>query len=217
MAPIQFGILMVEYQMMDVAGPLDVLSSSSKGYISGIEQASGQTSSSIAEKGIEIEFHHIGETLEPVTLTGNFRSQPTTTIDTCPKLDYLLIGGTSLEYRLSPSFVKFLQKRIKDVKILFATCTGGFLLAQAGVIDGRHATTNHEVLPAVEKMYPQVKWAKRQWVVDGNLWTAGGACAGMDMFAHWVITNYGMDVAKIGFSALDYEPRDINAEKVRLS
>ena len=206
---------MVEYQMMDVAGPLDVLSSSSKQYISAIEQASGQTSS-ISEKGIEIEFHHIGETLEPVTLTGNFRSQPTTTIDTCPKLDYLLIGGTSLEYRLSPSFVDFLQKRIKDVKILFATCTGGFLLASAGVLDGRHATTNHEVLPAMEKMYPQVKWAKKQWVIDGNLWTAGGACAGMDMFAHWVITNYGMDVARCGFSALDYEPRDINAKRVQL-
>ena len=202
--------------MLDCAGPLDILSSTSKEYIRNMEEALGKNSPSISEKGIDIEFHHISKTLEPVTLTGNFKCQPTTTIDTCPRLDYLLVGGPSPQYRLPPSFVEFLQKRIKEVKILFATCTGGMVLAEAGVLDGRHATANHGVLPMVEKMFPQVNWVKKQWVVDGNLWTAGGACAGMDMFAHWVMTNYGMDVARMGFSALDFEPRDINAKRVAL-
>ena len=216
MAPIQFGVLMIEYQTLDCAGPLDILSSSSKRYIKGIEEFFSGTSPGVWEKGIDIEFHHIGETLDPVTLTGNFRSKPTTTVETCPPLDYLLVGGPSPEYRLPASFAEFLQKRIKEVKVLFTTCTGGMVLAGAGVIDGRNATLNHGALPLVEKMYPQVNWQKQQWVIDGNLWTAGGACAGMDMFAHWVLTNYGLDVLRAACMALDYEPRDINKAKVQL-
>ncbi len=60
------------------------------------------------------------------------------------------------------------------------------------------------------KLRPQVKWEKVQWVEEGNIWTAGGACAGMDMMAHWVIEKYGIELAKFGFEALDFEPRDVN-------
>lgn len=69
----------------------------------------------------------------------------------------------------------------------------------------------------IKQIRPQVKWTdEKQWVVDGKFWTAGGACAGMDMFAHWVMENYDQDVAEAGFAALDYEPRDVNAKLVQL-
>ena len=212
MAPIQFGILMIPYQLLDAAGPADILSSARKEYLKGMGHPA-----EVYDAGVEIEFHHIGEDLSPLTLTGNYTVQPTTTYDACPPLDYLLVGGPTPDYRLPPSFVQFVQTRAKEVKILFTTCTGGMVVAQTGILDGKNATTNHEAIPIAQKMYPQVKWTKeKQWVIDGNFWTAGGACAGMDMMAHWVLTNYGKEVAKASWAALDYEPRDVNAKRVLL-
>lgn len=205
MGPIQFGILAIPYQLIDVAGPIDVLSSSSKPYLQGHSGLSAEAAAS----GLDIEFHHIGDDLEPVALTGNFQCLPTTTCSTCPRLDYLLVGGPSPAFVLSPVMADFLRDRAKEVKILFSTCTGGLVLASAGVLDGRNATVNHGVFEMGKKMFPQVRWTKEsQWVMDGNLWTAREACAGMDMMAHWVISTCGKIVAQSSFEALDYHPRD---------
>jgi transcriptional regulator GlxA family with amidase domain len=45
--------------------------------------------------------------------------------------------------------------------------------------------------------------------VDGNIWTGSGAVAGMDMIAHWLKENYGLDVLMAGAAGLDFEPRDV--------
>ena len=158
--------------------------------------------------------------MEPVTHTAGFKSTPTTTIDKCPKLDYLLIGGPEPSYisGLPAAMATFIRERSEEVKILFTTCSGGMVAAAAGVLTGKNATTNHGVVPIAMQMMPHVKWtADKQWVVDGKCWTAGGACAGMDMMAHWVNENYGSEVAEAGYMALDYEPRDIDGKRVQLS
>lgn len=189
MAPLQFGVLMFPFQLSDCAMPLDVLSSSSKPYLTGME-ISG-VPSYVAQKGIDIEFHYVGATMDPVIHTAGFTSQPTTTCADCPKLDYLLIGGPDPRYiqTMPKEFIEFLQKQVKEVKTIFTTCTGGMVVAAAGILDGIEATTNHGVVPMAQQMMPKVKWTKeKQWVVSEGekFWTAGGACAGMDMMAHWV-------------------------------
>jgi transcriptional regulator GlxA family with amidase domain len=78
--------------------------------------------------------------------------------------------------------------------------------AAVGLLDGLNATTNHGAVALSQQLFPKVQWTReKQWVIDGKFWTAGGACAGMDMMAHWV-----------GFMALDYEPRDVNGKQVPL-
>ena len=218
MAPIQFGILCIPFQLTDVTGPLDVLSSSSIDYLRGFQEVGGYPLE-LAERGIDIEFHYIGESMEPMTSTANCKIQPSTTCATCPKLDYLLIGGPEPKFflNLPPVWANFLRERVDEVKGLFTTCTGGIVAAMAGILDGKNATTNHQVVPMAKQARPEVKWTdERQWVVDGKFWTAGGACAGMDMFANWVKQNYGQDVAEAGWAALDYEPRDVHGKLVPL-
>ena len=66
------------------------------------------------------------------------------------------------------------------------------MVAASGILDGIEATTNHGLVPIAQQMQPKVKWTtEKQWVVSegGKFWTAGGACAGMDMMAHWVSTS----------------------------
>lgn len=215
MAPIQFGVLMVPYQTIDVAGPLDILSSCSKRLIGPLEAAGFPGTAGMTEKAIDIEFHHINETMDPVALTAGIKALPTTTCDECPSLDFLLIGGPDpFTFRLSDRFAQFLRAHSKAGKGVFTTCTGALAISPSSVLDGKNATTNHGALEIATKMNPKVKWTQKQWVIDGNFWTAGGACAGMDMMANWVIQNYGMEIAKLGFYALDYEPRDVDGNRL---
>lgn len=206
---------MIPYQTLDAIGPLDILSSASKKLIEPFEKANLPGIKGMTEKAIDIEFHHINETLEPLTLTANVRLVPSTTCDTCPELDFLLVGGPDpFAYNLSLRFSEFIQKHVEAGKVLFTTCTGALAVAASGVLDGKNATVNHAFLDMAKQVAPNVKWQKKQWVVDGNIWTAGGACAGMDMFASWVITNYGMDIARIALGGLDFEPRDVDGALV---
>jgi transcriptional regulator GlxA family with amidase domain len=201
--------------MLDVAGPLDVLSSSSKGLLSHLAKAGFPGVAEVLEQAIDIEFHHINESMDPVQLTGAAKALPTTTCDDCPPLDFLLVGGPDpVNHKLSRRFAEFLRAQVKAGKGLFTTCTGALAIAPSGVLDGKIATTNHGVLQLAKQMSPNVQWVQKQWVEDGNIWTAGGACAGMDMMAHWVIKNYGIDLAKLSFNGLDYEPRDIDGNRV---
>lgn len=218
MPPIQFGILMVPYQTIDVAAPLDVLTSCSKDGLKEMEAFGWPGTAGITEKAIDIKFHHINDTMDPVTMTGGVKIHPTTTIDNCPELDYLLVGGPDpANYTLSDGFADFLRKHVKAGKGLFTTCTGGHAIACSGVLDGKNATTNHGAVDFAKKMRPQVNWNKeKRWVVDGNIWTAGGAIAGMDMMAHWVIENYGLDLIRLSFVGLDYHPKNADGVLIPL-
>jgi transcriptional regulator GlxA family with amidase domain len=213
MAPLQIGCILIPFQAIDVVGPFDVLSSSTKEYI-----ASVSFPPEVASKGLEMEFHYIAESMTPSVHTANFHIQPTTTVEDCPHLDYLIIGGPKPDYVLSQPFKDFIMSRLDDLKIIFTTCTGAMVLAQTGLLDGKQATTNHICVPMAREMYPRIEWTtEKQWVVDEKFWTSGGACAGMDMMAHWVTERCGREVAEAGFAALDYEPRDINKKQVALS
>jgi transcriptional regulator GlxA family with amidase domain len=210
MAPIKFGALVFDYQAIDVVGPLDLLNSSSK-LIMGAMRTYIHIDEATYQAAPEFEFYHIGETLEPVNLlTSQFVLKPTTTLDTCPEIDYLLVGGPNPDgFTVPPKYADFIRKHVAAGKTIFTTCTGAAVVAASGVLDGKNATINNQEFEWTKKRFPKVKWVKGpKWVIDGNIWTGTGAVAGMDMFAHWIKENFGMKVLIQGSSGLDYEPRD---------
>ena len=156
--------------------------------------------------------------LDPVELTAGYKVVPTTTCDTCPPLDYLLVGGPDpFKFKLSSRFADFLRAHVAADKVLFTTCTGAMAVAASGILDGKNATVNHSAITFAKQGFPNVKWdAEKQWVVDGNIWTAAGAYAGADMMAHWVMENYAQEVALLGFEGLDFQPRDVNRKQLVL-
>lgn len=201
---------MVPYQAIDAIGPLDILNSGSVSSINALEASGFPIPPGLSGKAIDITFHHISETLSPVHLyTANLSILPTTTCATCPVLDYLLVGGPDpMSYQLSKEFSDFIKKHVGAGKGLFTTCTGAICVAPTGILDGERATTNHMALDRARTLYPKVQWVKEQWVEEGTIWTAGGACAGMDMMAHWVRTSYGEMITQLVLEGLDFEPRD---------
>ncbi|GAW18724.1 hypothetical protein ANO14919_082050 [Xylariales sp. No.14919] len=212
MAPLTFGSLVYNYQAIDVIGPTDLINSSSKGLLKALKVYAPIDEETIS-RAPDVVFHHIGLTKEPVALLSSYVTiVPTTTVDECPELDVLILGGPNpVDFELHPKYAEFIRRHVAAGKPLLTTCTGAFVAALAGVLDGKNATVNHIEFEWLKKRFPQVKWTmEKQWVVDGNLWTGSGAVAGMDMVAHWIKENFGQDVLTAGALGLDFEPRDID-------
>ncbi|KAJ6164969.1 hypothetical protein N7470_003641 [Penicillium chermesinum] len=202
MATVHVGCLLYDYQAIDVVGPCDLLNSCGK-HIANALTFFGPVDPEALQKAPDSVFHHIGPTLEPVSLlTSGLKIQPTTTVDDCPELDCLLIGGPApVGFEMPPKYPEFIQRHVAAGKLVFTSCTGAAVAAAAGVLDGKHATINNVEYEWAAKQFPK-------WIVDGNIWTGSGAVAAMDMVAHWVKENFGMAVLVQGCLGLDYEPRD---------
>jgi len=79
---------------------------------------------------------------------------------------------------------------------LAGLCSGAFVLAAAGLLDDRPATTHWALADALAGMYPKVRvQASDLYVDDGDVLTAGGGAAGMDLGIHLIRTMYGAAVA----------------------
>lgn len=211
MSRIQVGTLIYDFQAIDVVGPLDLLNSIRQDFLKNLTLFGPIAEATLAQAP-EFDFHHIGLTRDPVPLlSSSLRISPTTTLAECPELDILLIGGPDQAFKLAPEFAEFIRRHVAAGKLLFTTCTGASVIASTGVLDGKNATVNNVEYEYFKKRYPQVKWTReKKWVVDGNIWTGSGAVASMDMFAHWIKENYGLDVLIEACKSLDYEPRDID-------
>jgi hypothetical protein len=85
-----------------------------------------------------------------------------------------------------------------------------------GVLDVVEATTNQGAVAMAERMFPGEAVGGGWWAVGGSFGRRAGRAAGMDMFALWVVENYGREVAETAFAGLDFEPRDVTGELVPL-
>ena len=102
----------------------------------------------------------------------------------CPPLDFLLIpGGVGTRAQVeNERLIAWLRDRAAKVEVAMTVCTGTALLAQAGLLDGRRATTNKMFFSWPETTWPAVRWVREaRWVEDGTFWTSSGVSAGIDM------------------------------------
>jgi transcriptional regulator GlxA family with amidase domain len=78
-----------------------------------------------------------------------------------------------------------------------ATCTGAFILAEAGLLDGRRATTHWNRSRDLQARFPKVQVeGDRIFIVDGPVWTSAGMTAGIDLALAMVEQDLGADVAR---------------------
>lgn len=85
-------------------------------------------------------------------------------------------------------------------------CTGSGVVARAGILDGKKATTNKIRFEFTEALRPQVNWVRQaRWVVDGNIWTSSGISAGIDVTLAFIEKHYGRDLALEIAKYLEYE------------
>ncbi|MET9232403.1 helix-turn-helix domain-containing protein [Lentzea sp. NPDC003310] len=102
-------------------------------------------------------------------------------------------------YRLSrelPEDVAVALAGIRSGTRVASICTGGFVLAAAGLLDGRPATTHWECAPLFRRWYPHIRLDEgRLFVDDGDVLTSAGAAAGVDLCLHLIRLDHGTEVA----------------------
>ncbi|KAL2860739.1 DJ-1/PfpI family protein [Aspergillus lucknowensis] len=196
-SPLRIGLLLFPgFQALDVFGPIDCLN--------------------ILSRTHPLTLSILSHTLDPVStkppLTPTALAQsvvPTHTFANAPELDVLLIpGGLGIRLLHSEaitSAVDFIRYVYPSLKHLITVCTGSGLVARAGVLDGRRATTNKRAFVEVTGWRGEVDWvARARWVVDGNIWTSSGVSAGIDVMLAWIGNVYGEGVAKEIADIMEY-------------
>lgn len=90
----------------------------------------------------------------------------------------------------------WLKKMAPDVRRLGAVCVGAFLLAEAGVLNGRRATAHWKFGRELAARFPEVRVEHDPvWVRDGNIYTSAGVSAGIDLALAWVEEDCGASLA----------------------
>ena len=132
---------------------------------------------------------------------GQIRTSIGATIDTQPfgrtGFDTVIFGGASVISQSSPKLLAFVRKAVRSVRRIAGPCTGAFILAEAGVLDGRRATTHWGFAREFRSLYPNVTLEEdRIFIIDGPVWTSAGMTAALDLALAMVEKDLGLEIAR---------------------
>lgn len=180
-------------ELLDFAGPFEVFSS--------VRNLTGDH-----ERLMEV--FAVAEAAAPVRCRNGLVVLPEHTFESCPPIDLLIVpGGAGIRPALERSgLIDWLRGRAQEAELTVSVCTGSFLLAQAGLLAGRQATTHWESIGDLRERYPEVQVVEDQrWVDSGEIVTAAGVSAGIDVALHVVRRLYGADVARATALGIEYD------------
>ena len=130
----------------------------------------------------------IAEKLALVQARGGFPIQPHFCFDAHPDIDVLIVvGGVHTEEVKKTNVLAWVANIADKYERVLSVCTGAFILAEAGLLDGLTVTTHWQDIDDLKADYPKLKVIDNQrWVSQGKYITSGGISAGIDMSLHLV-------------------------------
>ncbi|EJD40614.1 class I glutamine amidotransferase-like protein [Auricularia subglabra TFB-10046 SS5] len=192
-------------QLLDFSGPLDLL-----GFLSAATPVFTKPPPPYLFALTQLS------TEDTVTATGGLVIRPGSTyaqeLAGGTQYDVLLVpGGMGSSPGKTPEvLIKFLQAQAQRAKYLLSVCSGSWILQQAGLLKGKRATTNKSLFNIITAgSKDEVQWVRKaRWVEDGNVWTASGVAAGMDMTIAFITHLAGPTVAAYVTSGAEYSACD---------
>jgi len=148
----------------------------------------------------------IAEKKELVRCANNLKVMPEFSFEDAPKIDVLLIpGGDGRRKEMHNELLRaFVLKTAETTKYTTSVCTGAFILAEAGLLDGKKATTWKGALDELDK-YEKIEMVRERFVVEGNVITSAGVIAGIDMALYLVEILFGSDARKFVAEEIEYK------------
>lgn len=111
--------------------------------------------------------------------------------------DSVIVCGGAASPQASEQLVGYLQRATATTRRIAAICTGAFILAQAGLLTNRRATTHWMMASELARRYPDIRVeADRIFVQDGQVWTSAGMSAGIDLALALVEDDHGAEVTR---------------------
>jgi cyclohexyl-isocyanide hydratase len=153
------------------------------------------------------------ERIEPVTTTESVQVMPSRTFDSLREtpIEILFVpgGGEKVAAVMTenPAFLAFLRDAGPRAAWAGSVCTGAFLLAAAGLLDGFEATTYWSQLPNLA-LFPGVTVSAGypRWVIQGNRFTGGGVSSSIDLALELVERRSGADASRTTQLQVQYAP-----------
>jgi len=150
----------------------------------------------------------IAATMQTVTCIGGLRIVPDATFAAHPALDILIVPGgrgARLVQRHNPAILDWIVAQNGQVDILASVCTGVFLLAERGLLDGKRATTHWASIDLLRQQLPRTRvLSDVRYVDEGHILTSAGISAGIDMSLHIVARLHGPEVAAWTARRMEY-------------
>ncbi|MBC7367479.1 MAG: DJ-1/PfpI family protein [Undibacterium sp.] len=174
-----------DMNLLDLAGPLQAFATAGR---SAAANGSGLYEVIVASAGGGLVTSSSGLAVMTVPLS----KLKGTTIDTI-----LTAGGCrGQSYYAPPKLVKWIKQRAPTVRRVCSVCTGAFLLAAAGQLDGRRVATHWDWVARLRTLHPKIHVdADKLFIHDGPIWTSAGVTAGIDLTLALIEEDFGHRVA----------------------
>ncbi|EJM71362.1 transcriptional regulator containing an amidase domain and an AraC-type DNA-binding HTH domain [Pseudomonas sp. GM49] len=109
----------------------------------------------------------------------------------------IVVGGDAIVEQAPEAVLDYLRASINTARRTASICSGAFVMAQAGLLDGRRATTHWAYARELQARFPAIKVeADRIYVIDGSIWTSAGMTAGIDLALAMVEKDHGAELAR---------------------
>lgn len=151
------------------------------------------------------ELFTVAESMEPVTGTAGIKVVPNYTFQSAPQPKIIVIGAQSGR---SPALFDWLKRASAAADVVMSVCTGAFLLAQSGMIDGKTATTHHDFFDQFAGKFPKVALRRGlRFVEEQKFSSAGGLTSGIDLALRIVERYFGRSVAEKTAVYMEYQSK----------
>jgi transcriptional regulator GlxA family with amidase domain len=164
-------------EVLDFAGPFEVFTTASRVFLK-----------HNPDKPAPFKVFTVAKTSAPVQARAGLKTLPDFSVDDGPRIDLLVIPGGVVDEELQDEqMIDWVRATSSSAQMTASVCTGAFLLAKAGLLDGQQATTHWEDIADLRSQFPQV-WVQEgvRWVDEGAVVTSAGIAAGIDMSLHLV-------------------------------
>ena len=150
------------------------------------------------------ELYTVSDAKAPIRASGGMRIVPDYTFDDAPPPAIVVVPAQDGR---SSKMLAWLRMNAKNAPVVLSVCTGAFVLAEAGILNGKPATTHHGAYAQLQRQYPEINVQRdlRYVQSDDVIATAGGLSSGIDLALHVVDRAFGREVAEATARQMEYE------------
>jgi transcriptional regulator GlxA family with amidase domain len=177
-------------ELLDFAGPGEVFAAA--------ETIDGQSAFNV---------YTVAASADPIVSQGFVKVTPQHTIENCPRPDIIVVPGGATNNAMSDQKVMaWIKATGREAEITMSVCTGAFMLARAGLLDGRKATTHRASISRLKKeALTATALEKKRFVDSGQVLTTAGVSAGIDGALHVVERLLGLPAAQLTAKYMEYD------------
>lgn len=181
-------------EVLDFAGPFEVFTTASRVHL---RRNPG--------KAAPFKVFTVAKTKAAIQARAGLKTLPDYSLADCPRIDLLLVpGGVVDEQVRDEEVIAWVRASALTAQLVASVCTGAFVLAKAGLLDQKKATTHWEDLDDLRSQFPEVQVLDGvRWVDEGQVVSSAGIAAGIDMSLHLVARLAGGELAKATARQMD--------------